>query len=286
VGHALAGVALATALGFGFMQTVQTASAQDSAAFSIDQAVVVNDDSLNLRSEALLDSDIVATLADGQVATVIDGPVSSDGYTWYQLEVAGVTGWAAGEFLAAATSEAGLFLPGDSVFITDDSVNLRAEPGLDGELLTTLPAGTSGTVLAGPETVDGSDWYQLDLGGNTGWVAREFLAFGEGATASVGSAGTDASTASTVSATVSAASLNVRDAAGLSGSVIATLAGGQSITVISGAVEADGYSWYQVETPDGTTGWVAGDFLSLGAAGGNGKISANKDEGDRAGSHA
>jgi uncharacterized protein YgiM (DUF1202 family) len=175
---------------------------------------------------------------------------------------------------------------GDSVVVTEEAVNFRASPGLDGEVLSTLALGTSGTVLAGPETVDGSDWYQLDLAGETGWVAREFLAFGAGVTASIGGASPDAATVSAITATVSASSLNVRDAAGLSGSIAGAVAGGESVTLISGAVEADGYTWYQVQTADGTTGWVAGEFLSLGSAEGNIRVSADKEDWNRANSHA
>jgi hypothetical protein len=38
---------------------------------------------------------------------------------------------------------------------------------------------------------------------------------------------------------------------------------GSGATIVSGPASADGYTWYEVETDDGTTGWVAGEYLGL-----------------------
>lgn len=41
---------------------------------------------------------------------------------------------------------------------------------------------------------------------------------------------------------------------------------GEAILVIGGPEEGSGFIWWQVRLPDGTEGWVAGDFLVPGAA--------------------
>lgn len=60
--------------------------------------------------------------------------------------------------------------------------------------------------------------------------------------------------------------LNVRSAAGTSASVATVLANGTTATVTGGPQDADGYTWYQLDLGNGTTGWAASDFLALVAA--------------------
>jgi hypothetical protein len=51
-------------------------------------------------------------------------------------------------------------------------VNLREAPGLDAATIGQLPDGTVVTILDGPETADGFNWWNVDDGqGNEGWAA-------------------------------------------------------------------------------------------------------------------
>lgn len=65
-------------------------------------AVFVDTDVLNLRSDATVDGEILATLETSAAGTVVSGPVSADGYTWYQITTDAGTGWVAGEYLGLA----------------------------------------------------------------------------------------------------------------------------------------------------------------------------------------
>lgn len=58
------------------------------------------------------------------------------------------------------------------------SINLRREPGLAGRVITTLPNGATATVIAGPQVVDGANWWQVDAGLRAayGWAAEGLLA--------------------------------------------------------------------------------------------------------------
>jgi hypothetical protein len=60
---------------------------------------MVNTDELNIRSDAGLDADTLDTLTYGFTASVIDGPVEADGYTWFEIETDAITGWVAGDYL-------------------------------------------------------------------------------------------------------------------------------------------------------------------------------------------
>jgi uncharacterized protein YgiM (DUF1202 family) len=234
----------------GFLLTPGQIGAQE-ATFAVGESVVVDSDSLNLRTDASLSADIVQTLRDGTWATVTDGPVEADGSLWYALDVDGTTGWSSGEFLSAASGDASLLPAGTVVLVATDALNLRADAGLTADVVTTLSNGALATVVGGPVEADGSFWYQLDVDGTTGFAIREFLAF----------AGPDVEVFSAGSVLiVNTDVLSLRDAPGLAGGPIASLPGATEVTVVSGPEAADGYSWYEVETSAGT-GWLAGEFL-------------------------
>ena len=55
---------------------------------------------LNIRDGAGLDANVLDTLIYGFTASVIDGPVDADGYTWFEIQTSAITGWVAGEYLA------------------------------------------------------------------------------------------------------------------------------------------------------------------------------------------
>ena len=57
-------------------------------------------DSLNLRADAGLDAEILATVDVGSLFLVDNGPVSADGYTWYKVfNYFYGEGWVAGELV-------------------------------------------------------------------------------------------------------------------------------------------------------------------------------------------
>lgn len=56
---------------------------------------------LNLRAEAWYGASILTVIADGNVVTIIDGPVSDDsGAAWYQVDYSSTIGWVHGGYLA------------------------------------------------------------------------------------------------------------------------------------------------------------------------------------------
>jgi hypothetical protein len=56
---------------------------------------------LRIRAEPGLGGDEVVCIADGERVTIVAGPQSADGYTWWSVEHDFGAGWAAGEFLEA-----------------------------------------------------------------------------------------------------------------------------------------------------------------------------------------
>lgn len=267
----------AASLTLGFGAATQTsantddtvaAGGQIATELRIGETVVVATDRLNLRVEPGLNGEVIVVLEEGQQATVVDGPVEVDGYAWYQLDADGTVGWSASSFLAATDATSGdgtsesdgdvsadLAIGGEAAtaVVNDDNVNLRAEPGLDAEVLLKLTSGTTATVLDGPVDADDYVWYQLDVDGTVGWVAADFL--------DIAGAGADTSFASGTTVTVNDDRVNLRAGAGLDADILDKLSTGTTATVLDGPATADGYTWYQVDV-NGVTGWVASDYLS------------------------
>jgi hypothetical protein len=58
------------------------------------------------------------------------------------------------------------------------------------------------------------------------------------------------------------AGANIRSAAGLAGTIIATLPEGTRVILLNETQQVDGFNWQSIEMPDTRIGWVAVQFLS------------------------
>jgi uncharacterized protein YgiM (DUF1202 family) len=247
--------------------TAQQATPEAATEFTADQAIVVttsNGDSLNFREDDSTEAEVIATLPEGTYGIIVDGPVAGTGddadISWYEIEVDGVSGFVTDEFLADAAAE-GTFDADTTVYVNTDSLNLRESASVDSEALTQLTRDTTATVLDGPSDADDYSWYELDVDGTTGWAVRDFLAL----VPSVDETESDA-TAEGATLTVNTDTVNVRDAAGLSGNVLETLAFGDTVTDLGAVETVDGFDWSQVETASGTSGWIASIYLTADSA--------------------
>lgn len=216
-------------------------------------------EALSYREGPGLDAAVLDLLPYGTTGVITDGPVSADGFTWFEFDIAGygaTPGWVAGEFLATdeGTSDGTGFAIGSEVAVGVDGLNLRDAPGLDGGVIAPLPLGLALAVLDGPRSVDGFSWYLVQSEFGEGWVAGEFVVASSGMGATFG-------TGETVM--VNGDELNLRSQPGLDGTIVAQLPLGKEAVITGGPVEADGYSWYQI-TLTGThpDGWVAGEHLT------------------------
>jgi len=68
-------------------------------------AIVTAQDGLNLRADPQSKAALVGTLRRGTRVTIVGAPVpGDDGYTWWNIEVDGLRGWCAGEYLTFETT--------------------------------------------------------------------------------------------------------------------------------------------------------------------------------------
>jgi uncharacterized protein YgiM (DUF1202 family) len=134
---------------------------------------------LNVRATAGTGAAVVTVLPWGTSVSVHSGPVSSGGYSWYEISSAAGSGWAAGEFLSFGGNgggNSGGIGPGSTVVVSDGPVNLRKSSGIGGHLITTIPTGTKLSVSDGPVAAQGYTWvYVTTPSSVSGWVAAEFL---------------------------------------------------------------------------------------------------------------
>lgn len=242
---AVAGIAAALAL-------LAAGSVQQSLAATVTPGagVIIDTDAVTLRADASLSADSLGVYEAGTWAYAVDGPVSADGYDWYQIELAdGTTGWTVVDYLANWDDRQ----IGSTITIEIDTWNLRDSASTGGTVLAELPTGTVATILDAPVAADGYAWYQVSTDYGTGFIAADGIATDyDGYTGiALGS-----------SVIVSTDALNLRADASVSAEVIDVLLTGATATIIDGPASADGYTWYQVSV-DGVTGWVVSDFFIL-----------------------
>ena len=184
---------------------------------------------------------------------------------------------------------------GDTATVNSDTLNLRADPSSDGEIVGKLALGDSVTVTGEAEIASGYTWWPVTTAdGLTGWAAGEFLlppddaddepadeASTEASTpeadtaaqpedeSATGDTGegtggtTDPATPGTQGSVVAVTSdtLNVRAEPTTDSDVVTTLVLGDEVTITGRSVAGEDFTWWPVETADGTTGWVAEEFI-------------------------
>lgn len=223
-------------------------------------------EALNMRTGAGTGNGIIATLPAGTTGTVVGGPSTASGYTWWQIRTSSGTGWAAQDWLAKSSSgstppdqgttpppSSGKFSTGQTVRVTE-ALNIRTGAGTGNGIVTTLPAGTTGKVLDGPRSGSGYTWWRIETSRGTGWAAQDWLAASSGSTPPSGGAFKSGDSFRVTEA------LNMRSAAGTGNRIVATLPAGTTGSITGTSQSASGYTWWPVRTNYGT-GWVAQDWI-------------------------
>ena len=149
---------------------------------------------------------------------------------------------------ALADTDLGTGDTGVVAYAGGDNVRLRSAPGSDGRVLGSYAEGTRLTVVGGLESADGLQWYRVEIGGATGYMAADFIANSDGfLTGTSGSA-------------VTTAAVRLRTGPSTADRIITTLARGTTLQLTGENVRG----WFSVSAGAGN-GYVYGAFLSAGS---------------------
>src|SRR4051794_40643103 len=101
----------ALAVAGGLQPFLFSANAQDASTFTVGESIAVSTDGLNLRDDATLSSSILTVLPQASYGSILDGPLTADSTDWYLIDVDGLDGYVASDYLVGAS--ASVFSIGD-----------------------------------------------------------------------------------------------------------------------------------------------------------------------------
>ncbi|MED3652199.1 SH3 domain-containing protein [Heyndrickxia sporothermodurans] len=224
---------------------------------------------LNVRSKPSTNASIIMKLVKGTNVTVL-----SESKGWSKIQANGKTGYVSSKYLAANTRKPSSVSkpttnppkkPSSAKTVTKyvevdagSSLNMRNKAATNGTIIAKLAKGAKVTVLS-----ESNGWSKIQANGKTGYVSSKYLAVNTRKPSSVSKPTTNPpkkpSSAKTVTKYVevdAGSSLNMRNKAATNGTIIAKLAKGAKVTVLS---ESNGWSKIQA---NGKTGYVSSKFLT------------------------
>ena len=122
--------------------------------------------------------------------------------------------------------------------VNTEVLNLRESPDTSSRILVQLDQNTQLTIKS-----ESNGWYNVSYDSITGWVRAEFVTLKDsGARGGV----------------ITGSVVNVRENPDTSSKILTQLEKGDRVSVTG-----DSGGWYKVRTPDGITGWISKEYLSL-----------------------
>ena len=148
-----------------------------------DRAIVSPGLANRVRSAASTNAQVLGNIQPGEVVDVLQGPVCNDGYYWYRIQNARISGWtvegSADEYWLLYHLDCGNSPPtrltiGMTAVVTPGEANLiRDGVGTAGaSIIGRMPAGASFDITGYPQCdADGLRWYPIQFGQIGGWTA-------------------------------------------------------------------------------------------------------------------
>ena len=200
---------------------------------------------MNLRKGPATSYGVIRTLDKGEELEVLD----SSNKDWVKVRTSkNETGWCSTEYIQFSGEE-GSGTEETLVAKTTDYLNLRKGAGTSYGVITTLPKGTTVTVVDNSN----SEWAKVRTSsGVEGWCSKEYLEFSEsGGDNNSGSSSTEKKYIKTTTA------VNFRTGAGTNYSVIRTLPSGTVLTLLDDT-NAD---WVYAEDSNGVKGYISSEYV-------------------------
>ena len=123
--------------------------------------MVVKGGTLNLRAEPSLTAKVLKQVPTGTWMTVIE---TNDG--WSKVKVNGLEGYVMSKYLSETSGNSQLYVRTN----TGRGLNLRDQPSLEGNIITSFKPGTAVDVL-----LRGTGWYKVSVNGTVGYMDSRYL---------------------------------------------------------------------------------------------------------------
>ena len=222
---------------------------------------VKSNDVLNVRKEANADSQLMFTLKNGEVVTVL----STESNGWHKIQKDSKTGYVNGRYISTYIETVS-----ETATLTD-AINLRRTASWSSDILFTIAKGEKVEVIT-----KGEDWTKIKYNSTEGYAPTSYLDYG---TSSGGSANTGNQTPSTPNTpnapnngiiettmiatgkVVKVASndvLNIRKEANGDSAKVGTLKASQTVSIIAKTSN----NWYKVSV-NGIEGYVNGNYIEI-----------------------
>ncbi len=226
-----------------------------STTYAANTAITVTTDYLNVRKGPGLDYGVVTTLNRGGVYLVL----KEEG-EWTQIQLQDdETGWVANYLINKNEGESPSqtssverqnqeIHSSDTGLVTANSLNFRTAPSLDADVVGKLDQGTHVNILS-----KRTDWVEIQYAGQTGWVSGEYIQLSE----EENHAETNVQTLEDTTLTILHNGTNIRKNPNTQSTILQRANKGETFKAIR--FEND---WYELQLPDGQTGYVANWVVS------------------------
>jgi len=221
--------------------TAAAALALSSAAMAdTAQSALVQGGRLNLRQTPSLTAAVLGQYPTGTLVEITEA-----GEEWCKVEVNGKTGYMMTKYLNFEGGETSATVRTN----TGIGLNLRQEPSLSGAIVTSFKPGTTVTVLQ-----KGATWSRVNVEGQEGFMATQYLNFGSGSVSSKPQSGKVAVVNNPKDTQV----LNLRAQASLDAKVLSYYRNGVKVTILE-----SGSTWHKVQVQDGKVGYMMAKYLKV-----------------------
>jgi mannosyl-glycoprotein endo-beta-N-acetylglucosaminidase len=222
----LAGLTAAAAMA---LSTTALADTADSA--------LVKGGKLNLRQQPSLSAKVLGQFPTGTLVEIVEA-----GDEWHKVEVGGKSGYMMAKFLNSGETQQTAVVRTN----TGIGLNLREEPATNGAIITSAKNGAQVVVLQ-----KGHEWSRVSVGGEEGFMATQYLHFGNAPVKPTGKVAVVANPKDTQV-------LNLRQTASLDAKVLDYYRNGVKVTILSA-----GDTWHKVQVEDGKIGYMMAKFLKV-----------------------
>ena len=190
----------------------------------------------NVRSGPGTNYSIIGGANAGDTFTVLD---SSNG--WNRINYNGQNGYIAGNLMTVSGSSASTGAVGTGRVNYD--ANIRSGPGTNYSIIGSAYAGNVINITGSTD-----NWYQVNVNGQTGYIARSLMTMNTTASSASGTARVNYDS-------------NIRSGPGTEYTIVGSAYAGSTVT-ITGSTD----NWYQISA-NGVSGYIAKNLVTAGASG-------------------